>query len=186
MNKKKVLVVAGSPRKNANSTILACSIAQGAEDAGAEVEILRLAELTIKPCRGCYRCAHLENKGCVQQDDMQLIYPKIKEADALILATPIYFFNMSGQLKIFLDRCLPVCYDAQGFRDKKLAVSMSFRGEDVFAAGGVNVLRSLQDICRYCGMIMCGQIYISAVEVGLAAADPEKLLQAKMLGAKLV
>lgn len=186
MNRKKVLVIASSPRKNANSTILACSIAEGAEEAGAEVEILRLYDFTIKPCRGCYACTHPENTNCVQQDDMQLLYPKIREADAIVLATPVYFFNMSGQLKVFLDRCLPVCYSMGGLRDKKLAVSISFRGVDIFESGGGNILRSFQDLCQYCDMFMCGHVYISATEEGQAAIEPEKLLQAKILGAKLV
>lgn len=63
---------------------------------------------------------------------------------------------------------------------------MSFRGADVFESGGVNILRSLQDLCQYCGMHMCGHVYISAIEEGQAAAEPKKLQQAEILGAKLV
>ena len=76
-NAKKILVLLGSPRKKGNSTTLAKQIAQGAESAGAEVETVYLNGLDIKPCQGCYACKKKDSKGCVVDDDMQSLYPKI-------------------------------------------------------------------------------------------------------------
>jgi len=88
-NAKKILVLLGSPRKKGNSTTLAKQIVQGAESAGAEVETVYLNGLDIKPCQGCYACKKKNSKGCVVDDDMQSLYPKIIASDALVIATPV-------------------------------------------------------------------------------------------------
>ena len=104
-NAKKILVLLGSPRKKGNSTTLANQIVKGAESAGAEVETIYLNGLKIRPCQGCYACKKEGSKGCVVDDDMQSLYPKIVASDALVIATPVYWFNMTAQTKIFMDRC---------------------------------------------------------------------------------
>lgn len=100
---EKILVLLGSPRKNENTELLANSFVAGALEAGHEVEIIRLQNQNISACLGCNYC--MKNQGkCVQKDDMQTIYEKFKNADVIVLATPLYFFNFSTQMKAVIDR----------------------------------------------------------------------------------
>jgi len=99
----KILVVLGSPRKNGNSETLVGKVISGAENAGAACEVVRLSSLNIHPCIGCGGC---EKEGiCVIDDDMQKLYPKITDADRIIIASPIYFYGVTAQTKAFIDRC---------------------------------------------------------------------------------
>ena len=102
---KKVLVVASSPRRDGNSDSLANEFVRGAEDVGCLVEKIFLADYTINYCTGCGVC--FSCKRCFQHDDMSFLLNKMVEADAIVLATPVYFYNMSAQLKTFIDRCCP-------------------------------------------------------------------------------
>lgn len=103
--KKKVLMISGSPRKGGNSEILLGQFEKGAREAGNEVEKVSLREKKIAPCMACYGCRG--TKTCVQKDDMGELLEKMVEADVLVLATPVYFYSMDGQLKIMIDRTLP-------------------------------------------------------------------------------
>lgn len=102
---KKVLIISGSPRKGGNSDILCDRFMQGAEESGNTVEKVSLKDLKIGYCMACYGCR--ETKKCVQKDDMEELLSKMIEADVLVLATPVYFYSMDGQLKTMIDRTLP-------------------------------------------------------------------------------
>jgi multimeric flavodoxin WrbA len=98
----KAKIFLGSPRKGGNTEILADEVAAGLREGGAEVEVIRLAGYKINPCIACGGC---EKTGCcVVQDDMQAMYPRIDDADRLILVSPIYFYGVTAQLKAFIDR----------------------------------------------------------------------------------
>lgn len=99
----KVLGIMGSPRYGGNSDILLDAALKGAKEGGAEVEKIRLCDLKISPCLECHGCD--ETGECVQQDDMQLLYSKLIEADRLYLASPIFFMGISAQTKAMIDRC---------------------------------------------------------------------------------
>ena len=99
----KALILLGSPRKNGNTELLLKKIIQGIEQAHGECELIRLPGLDIHPCIGCGTC---EKKGiCVFKDDMQNLYDKISLADRIIIGSPIYFYNVTAQTKVFIDRC---------------------------------------------------------------------------------
>lgn len=102
---KKVLIISGSPRKNGNSDILCDEFEKGASEAGHQVEKIRLQEKKIGYCMACYYCRN--TKECVQKDDMTEIIAKLIGADVIVLATPVYFYSMDGQLKTMIDRVLP-------------------------------------------------------------------------------
>lgn len=103
---KKILVLSGSPRKNGNSETLCDRFIQGAEESGNVVEKIRLRDLTIHFCQACDACQ--KNKGrCIQQDDMASLLEKMIAADAIVLATPVYFYAMAGQVKTLIDRTYP-------------------------------------------------------------------------------
>jgi len=97
-----ILGVAGSPRKNGNTHVLVSRILEGAKEAGAEVELLLLADLNIRECDGCLLC--WQGKPCPKNDDMNDLYPKIAEAGAIVFGTPVYWFGPTALMKAFLDR----------------------------------------------------------------------------------
>ncbi len=99
---KKILGVAGSPRKNGNTHILVKNILKGAKDNGAITEILFLKDMDIKECDGCHTC--WKGNGCSKKDDMNNIYPKIIESDIIIFGTPVYWYGPTALMKAFIDR----------------------------------------------------------------------------------
>lgn len=102
---KKILAVVSSPRLGSNSEMLVDSFIRGAEEAGHEVEKLVLRDKKVAPCLGCEAC--LKNGGiCVQKDDMADINRQILEADVIVLSTPTYYYSVSAQLKMLIDRTL--------------------------------------------------------------------------------
>ena len=93
----KVLVISTSLRAKSNSDILAESLIKGAQDAGYEVEQISLKGKELKFCIGCLACQKMQE--CVLKDDAVRIAEKVKNADTLVFATPIYYYEMSGQMK---------------------------------------------------------------------------------------
>ena len=97
-----LLAISASPRLHGNSDLLCDQFLKGAAEAGHTVEKIRLAEKNIAPCAACSACQSDGN--CVKKDDMTEILEKVIHADTIVLATPIYFYSMSAQMKIFIDR----------------------------------------------------------------------------------
>jgi multimeric flavodoxin WrbA len=184
---KQVLVILGSPRKKGNSSTLAARISRGAKSAGAEVETVFLHALKISPCRGCDTCKKQDSKGCAIKDDMQEIYPKLTKADAWVIASPVYWFTMSAQTKIFMDRCYALtAYAENPFVGKRIAIAMSYGDADPFGSGCVNALRTFQDAYRYAGSKIVGMVYGSAIEAGEIADNKALMREAEELGKRLV
>lgn len=102
---KKVLILSGSPRKQGNSDILCDQFAKGALEAGHIVEKVNVHERKIGSCTACYSCKL--TKRCFQKDDMDPLLSKLVDADIIVLATPVYFYSMNGQMKTMIDRTLP-------------------------------------------------------------------------------
>ena len=100
---KKVLILSGSFRKGGNSDTLCDRFAEGARDAGNEVEKIFINDRNIGYCRGCGVCNRTHR--CVQKDDMEEILNKMVAADVIVMATPVYFYTMNGQMKTLIDRC---------------------------------------------------------------------------------
>ncbi len=112
---KKVLIISSSLRLRSNSEILAEAFARGAQEAGNEVEIVSLRDKEIRFCKGCLACQQTQR--CVIKDDSQAIVEKMHDADVLVFATPIYYYEMAGQLKTLLDRSNPLYSSDYHFRD---------------------------------------------------------------------
>jgi multimeric flavodoxin WrbA len=184
---KQVLVILGSPRKKGNSSTLAAQISRGAKSAGAEVETLFLQALKISPCRGCGTCQKPDSEGCAIKDNMQKVYPKLINADAWVIASPVYWFTMSAQTKIFMDRCYALtAYTENPFAGKRIAIAMSYGDVDPFKSGCVNALRTFQDAYRYTGSKIVGMVYGSASEAGEIANNEALMQEAEQLGKRLV
>lgn len=103
---KKNLIISSSPRKGGNSEVLAEHFANGAKEAGNEVETVFLREKNYGFCKGCLACLNLGH--CVIKDDAIAIAEKMHDADVLVFATPVYYYSVSGQLKTMLDRANPL------------------------------------------------------------------------------
>lgn len=112
---KKVLIISSSLRNNSNSSSLANEFMKGVQEAGHEVKMIQLQDKEIKYCIGCLSCQKTHR--CVIRDDMEEINDLIKESDVVAFATPIYFYEVSGQLKTLLDRTNPLFPIEYKFRD---------------------------------------------------------------------
>ena len=101
----KVLGVEGSPRQNGNTEKLVRAILEGAAEKGADTKFYKLCKMNISLCLGCFSCR--ETGTCVTRDDMALLLEEIQHSDAIILGSPVYMWQVSGQTKLFMDRLVP-------------------------------------------------------------------------------
>ena len=99
----KIVAVLGSPRPKGNSVLMAEAFLEVARERGADTEVYLLNQMHIKGCQGCAKCK-TESQACVVEDDLTLVYDAIRGADLLVLASPVYFGDLSGQMKCFWDR----------------------------------------------------------------------------------
>ena len=99
-----ILILSGSPRKNGNTDLLVEAFSKGASEKH-HVEVFSVHDFRVHPCMGCNACFTSEGNTCVQKDDMSLIYGKLVNADMLVIASPVYFYGLSAQLKAIIDRC---------------------------------------------------------------------------------
>jgi multimeric flavodoxin WrbA len=124
----KIIGFCGSPRKNGNTSWAVEQILNGARQTGSETTFFSSSDLDIKPCRACYGCKNGDD-GCVINDDMQKVYTELKDADAVVFASPVYMGQMTGQAKVFMDRLFPTnsprfspYYKDQGKKKKMILV----------------------------------------------------------------
>lgn len=101
----RILILMGSPRHNGNTAELCKPFIQRLQELGAETDYVTLHDKKIKPCLACYSCQDIQGEyGCIQKDDMQEIVQHIIQADCIILATPIYSWYCTSEMKVLLDR----------------------------------------------------------------------------------
>lgn len=112
---KNILIISSTLRKNGNSEVLALEFAKGAKDSGNNAEFISLQDKEIKFCKGCLACQKLGH--CVINDDTIPIVEKMKNADVIVFASPIYYYEVSGQLKTLLDRANALYASDCKFRD---------------------------------------------------------------------
>ncbi len=190
MGPKKVVIIKGSPRKNGNSAILADQVAAGAQEAGAEVESYYLHGMNIQACDACDFCQGTAQMECVINDDMQILYPKIWETDAIVYASPIYWFTVSAQMKLFMDRCYALGGGADytkdhGLAGKRIGVVLTYGGDDPFDSGAVNAIRTFQDAFNYVEAEIVGIVYGYASDAGEIQGNRAVMEKAYNLGRKL-
>ncbi len=101
---KKIVILNGSPRKNGNTSALVRAFTEGAQSAGHTVTEFFLGAMDIHGCMGCFGGHSDRECPCVQQDDMNRIYPAVRDCDVVVLASPLYYWNLSGQLRTAMDR----------------------------------------------------------------------------------
>ena len=116
---KKIVILNGSPRRNGNTSALTAQFKRGAEEAGNTVTEFHLGSMKISGCLGCWHGGKDAACPCVQKDDMAKIYPVYREADVVVLASPLYYWFISGQLKTAFDRLFAVAECDPGYRNPK-------------------------------------------------------------------
>jgi multimeric flavodoxin WrbA len=117
---------------------------------------------------------------------MQILYPKLIESDSWAIAGPVFWFNVSAQTKLFMDRLFALpCYKKDAFKGKRIAIAMSYGDTDPFTSGCVNALRSFQDAFKYVGARIVGMVYGSAMQAGEIESNAPLMASAEELGRKL-
>lgn len=156
---KKVLVISTSLRNNSNSDRLADSFIRGAEEAGCDVTKITLKGKKIAFCTGCFACHELGR--CAIQDDAAAITEEMKTSDAVVWATPIYFYSVSGQMKTLMDRVNPLYSAGCAFRDIYLLSTTGEKGEnlDARAIAGLGGWIACFEKARLAGTVLADGIY---------------------------
>lgn len=177
---KNILVVHASPRAGGNSSMLADEFTRGAEAAGNKVTRVEVGTANIRGCMACEHCFSHEG-ACCQQDDMQKLYPLLHEADVLVYATPMYFYNLPAQLRAFQDRMF--CGIAKPFGITATALLLCF--EDKVFERCEPVVAAYRVAAEYCKQENLGEVLVNNVyEKGAIAGNPG-LKEAYDLGASI-
>jgi len=172
-----ILVLSGSPRKNGNTERLMSAFVDGATAVGKTVKTFCVAGLKIGGCRGCDYCK-TNNGICVQTDDMPPILDELRKADALVLASPVYYFNVTAQLKLAIDRFFAL---PKGWKIVKRAALLMTCGDktDAVAASSIAMFRQIASYQKWdeAGIIVAPSLHNPGEIEGRA-----ELEQAKRLG----
>ncbi len=176
----KVLGLVGSPRKGGNTDLLVSAVLYGAGSSGNEIEKLFLYDFDISPCVDCRGCKKRDHK-CVFKDGMKLLYPKLDEADVIILGTPLYWYGPTAKMKLLIDRLRP--YTASGKLKGKRAVLVVPSEEGAEACK--HLVGMFDSSFNYLGLELAGKILATASEKGEVKDQPKTLDEAFQLGKQL-
>ena len=174
----RILVLNGSPRPNGNTKGMVEAFREGAVSVGHHVDVVDVCKLKINDCIACEYCHTKGHGSCVQKDDMQQIYNLLNEAEMLVLASPIYYHGISGQLKCVIDRFYSAAYPIKPPRLKKAAMILSSGDDDMYDGA----LFSFQgDFLDYLGLENMGVFTAHGAENG----SSEKLAELRAFGESL-
>lgn len=179
---KRIVILNGSPRKNGNTSELIKYFKKGAEEAGNTVTEFFLNDLNIHGCLGCCGGGKNPDSPCVQKDDMLKLYPAYKDADVVALASPLYYWTISGQLKTAFDRLFAVAECDKSYSNpiKESVLLMAAEGdgfeESVYWYD--RVMKHLQ--WKSLGNVLCGGVF----NVG-DIKDRQELIDAYELGKQI-
>jgi len=177
---RKILVVTGSPRKKGNTDLLADAFVSGAEAAGNEVHRFDAGRADINGCIDCKYCFAHDGK-CQQEDDMQKAYPLLYECDVLVLASPIYWFTFSSQIKAFIDRMF--CCIGKPFAVKSTVLLTVQEDKDITVAD--SAIKTYKAFTSYAQWGDIGIVTVPNVnDVGAIIGNP-KLDEARELGTSI-
>jgi len=184
----KVLGIMGSPRIKGNTDLLLDEALKGANTQGAEVEKIIVDKLKISPCKEDYGC--LKDGNCVMRDDMDAIYPKLIEVDSVIVASPMFFYGLTSQVKALIDRCQALWVrkyilkqnPPNSTRKGALIAVGATKGEKLFDSAILTVQYFFQTI----GVKYSDELLIRGVDqIGEIKENQEALSNAFELGRKL-
>jgi multimeric flavodoxin WrbA len=147
----KVLILQSSPRANGNTAWMAEEYKKAAEAAGHEVTLVNVAKKKVAGCLACEYCHNAGKGTCIQKDDMQELYPLMAEAEAIVLASPIYYFTMNAQIQAPIQRMYCVNKPA---KVQKMAQLLSSYSPGVYEGSTAE----FRDICNYWGAQNLGTV----------------------------
>jgi len=188
----KVIGIAGSPRRGGNTDLLLAEVLRGAASKGAEVKTIILNDLTITPCQHCDAC--LEKGKCRIEDDMQMVYRELEEADRIVLASPLQFMTVTAQAKAMIDRCQSLWARKYVLKIPPLGSEPGKKRGLFISVGGRKVanlfepaLVTVKALFTCLNVTYAGDLLFPAVdEKGAIAKRPDALHQAFLAGQKLV
>ena len=177
----------GGPHAKGNTATLLEEVLKGANSTGHETKRLDLKDMDIQPCKGCLACKKPHATGCVQKDDMPQVLAAVREADLLIFATPMYWWNLTGPLKNAVDRFFALPFNAvsgeSAFAGKKLLLVMT-SGQPSASDGREGLELILKKMCSFTGMQWCG-VVTAGTNAAPVSQQPVALLAARQTGAAL-
>jgi len=183
----RVLAIAGSPRRGGNSDALLDACVEGALAAGGDVDVLYVAQADVWPCRGCNACS--VDGDCILRDGMHDVYPRIDAADAIVVATPVFFATVPAVLKALYDRCQP--YWARRYvlgrpieHRRPGALLVAGGGGDPF--GDSCAVATTRSVFAVLGLDYTEELHARADKPGDVKAQPEVLERARAVGLALV
>ena len=176
---KKVLILSSTPRKGGNSDLLCDAFADGAREEGNEVEKIRVADLKIGYCTGCYACQ--KTGKCAIKDDARGVIDKMMAADVIVLASPVYFYTICAQLKALIDRTVVIF---PNLTNKKFCyiLTMADTNRKMFD-GSLAALRGFLDCyegSEECGMVLADGVYEKGAVNGTKFIDDARKLGRKI------
>ena len=167
-----ILVLNGSPRPQGNTWKMVAAFRESAEKAGHTVNIVNVCRKNIKGCLACEYCHTKGNGQCVQKDDMQSIYQQLQEAEMLVIASPIYYHGLSGQLKCTIDRFYAAAYPNKPPKLKKMAMFLSSGDPDMYDGALFSYRGDFLDYLQLEGM---GVFTTNGYDPGVPEAKLEEL-----------
>ncbi len=187
----KVLGIAGSPRRGGNTDLLLAEVMKGAASRGAKVKTIILNDLKIAPCQHCDAC--LKTGRCKIQDDMQMVYNELEQADRIVLASPIQFMGVSAQAKAMIDRCQALWARKYVLKIPPLGDRRERKGLFISVGGrkAANLfeptLATVKSLFTVLDITYAGELLFPGVdEKGAITKNPDALKQAFLAGQKLV
>jgi multimeric flavodoxin WrbA len=179
----KMVALLGSPRKRGNTELLVDAFAEGARSGGAEFEKVRLQDLEFKGCRACLAC-HKTGQ-CHQKDDMLGVYEKLLQADVWVMATPVYWWGPTAQIKAAIDRFYSLCYGDHPEQIKGKKFVLVTASADPVKIAAPYLRGMLKKSCGFLKMKWAGEIAAQAGPKGEVAGNKKALLKARSLGRKV-
>lgn len=177
-----VIAICGSPRINGNTSILINEVFEELNKEGISTELLNIAHKPVNGCISCFKCLDLKNEQCIFKNDIvNEIVQKMKNADGIILASPVYYADLSGQMKSFLDRAFFVCGANGGLLKRKVGASIAVARR----AGATTTLNSLNHYFLISEMFVVGSSYWNLAfgrSQGEVSEDAEGLETMRNLG----
>jgi len=191
-NALNVLGLFGSPRRGGNTDLLLEAALKGAEEEGGRVEGIHLCDFSITPCRECLAC--FNNGACVIDDEMQGIYTRLLEADIVILASPIFFYGITGWAKAMVDRCQALWARKYVLHDPSMKAEAKRRAGFFISVGGTKGQRMFEGSVLTVKYFFdafntnySGELLFRGVDAcGDIQKNPDALAQAYAAGRKLV
>lgn len=191
VNRIRILGISGSPRRNGNTDRLLKQVMAGAASEGAKTKTAVLSDLNIAPCRHCDKC--IKTGKCVINDDMQWLHTDLREADRLVLASPIFFMGVTAQAKAMIDRCQAL-WVIKYVLKLPVALNIDKERSGVFISVGGTRLRNLFEPAKATvkswfttlDIKYAGELLFSGIDERTIELHPTALKDAFHLGQKLV